>query len=423
MDNEKKKINKNTIFNRALYITIPDDDNGNGGMLSNGLKSLGDSYNGDTPGKRFLTSSLLKKIEEGTPVTEKNIRIDLEKMKISDSYNNENNNIENNNLNDDFNNDKSIKLQKKSSFNNNEFIYDNQNDDKNNNDNDDNNEYFHDNHFVVSEDEDEKKDDNKKKRDYNNNNNNYNYNINNIHNNINNNINNNNNKIITNNNKIITNNNISNNNNNELKKRDSKELKEEEYIFEKFGKRGWQCAKCNNFNFESRIKCNRCLEMKDPKTLEEIKKELEEKNSGDKKKKPLIERKGDWQCPQCHNLNFAFRQECNRCHLSKEVYLNYQNKIQQQGNNFGINLMNQPQIIQNQINLIQNFGFVPNVYNGMGRGIDNNNINNNFNKISNINNNNQNYNMNNNFYNWNLQQNSLQSKNYETENYYNHNFN
>ena len=65
MENEKEKINKNTIFNRALYITIPDDDNGNGGMLSNGLKSLGDSYNGDTPGKRFLTSSLLKKIEEG----------------------------------------------------------------------------------------------------------------------------------------------------------------------------------------------------------------------------------------------------------------------------------------------------------------------------------------------------------------------
>ena len=39
-----------------------------------------------------------------------------------------------------------------------------------------------------------------------------------------------------------------------------------------------------------------------------------------KKKKPLIERKGDWQCPKCHNLNFAFRQQCNRCSLSKEIY-------------------------------------------------------------------------------------------------------
>ena len=32
---------------------------------------------------------------------------------------------------------------------------------------------------------------------------------------------------------------------------------------------------------------------------------------------PLIERKGDWTCPNCHNLNFAFRQQCNRCHLAK----------------------------------------------------------------------------------------------------------
>ena len=422
MDNEKEKINKNTIFNRALYITIPDDDNQNGGMLSNGLKSLGDSYNGDTPGKRFLTSSLLKKIEEGTPVIEKEIRIDLEKMKISDSFNSINNNNENNNLNDDFNNEKN-KVVKKSSFNNNKFIYDNQNDDKNSNYNNNNNEYFHDNHFVVSEDEDGKKEDNENKEEYNNNHNNNNYN---------------------NNNNIIDNNNISNNNNNEKEiKKDSKELKEEEYIFEKFGKRGWQCSKCNNFNFESRIKCNRCYEMKDPKSLEEIKKELEEKNSGDKKKKPLIERKGDWLCPKCRNLNFAFRLICNRCHLSKEVYLNYQNKIKQQGNNYGINLMNQPQIIQNQINLIQNFGFVPNMYNGIGRGIDNNNNNinnknnnnNNINnKINNINNLNQNYNinninqnyngnMNNNFYNWGLQQNSLQNNNYQMENYYNHNFN
>ena len=426
MENEKEKINKNTIFNRALYITIPDDDNGNGGMLSNGLKSLGDSYNGDTPGKRFLTSSLLKKIEEGTPVTEKDIRIDLEKMKISNSFNNINNNNENNennNLNDDFNNEKNNKVQKKSSFNNNKFIFDNKIDDKDSNydnNNNNNNEYFKDNHFVVSEDEDTKKEDNEKKGEYNNNNNNYN---NNIHNNI-----------YNNNNNIIDNNNISNNNNQsnnetEIKKKDLRELKEEEYIFEKFGKRGWQCSKCNNFNFESRVKCNRCFEIKDPKTLEEIKKELEEKNSGDKKKKPLIERKGDWQCPKCHNLNFAFRQECNRCHLSKEVYLNYQNKIQQQGNNFGINLMNQPQIIQNQINLIQNFGFVPNMYNGIGRAIDNNinnKINSNINnKINNISNNNQNYNgnMNNNFYNWGLQKNSLQNNNYQMENFYNHNFN
>ena len=40
-------------------------------------------------------------------------------------------------------------------------------------------------------------------------------------------------------------------------------------------------------------------------------------NIEEKKKKPLIERKGDWLCPKCRNLNFAFRLICNRCHLSK----------------------------------------------------------------------------------------------------------
>ena len=29
-------------------------------------------------------------------------------------------------------------------------------------------------------------------------------------------------------------------------------LNPEDFIFEKFGKRGWQCERCNNFNFESK---------------------------------------------------------------------------------------------------------------------------------------------------------------------------
>ena len=55
------------------------------------------------------------------------------------------------------------------------------------------------------------------------------------------------------------------------------------YIFEKFGKRGWQCENCNNFNFESRIKCNRCgIKMK-PKIIRKPKKE-QNKNEKPKKK-------------------------------------------------------------------------------------------------------------------------------------------
>ncbi len=40
-------------------------------------------------------------------------------------------------------------------------------------------------------------------------------------------------------------------------------------------------------------------------------------NNEKKKKKPFIEREGDWICYNCDNLNFAFRTQCNRCHLAK----------------------------------------------------------------------------------------------------------
>ena len=37
-----------------------------------------------------------------------------------------------------------------------------------------------------------------------------------------------------------------------------------------------------------------------------------------KKQKPFMERTGDWICKKCKNLNFAFRQECNRCKFPKK---------------------------------------------------------------------------------------------------------
>ena len=40
-------------------------------------------------------------------------------------------------------------------------------------------------------------------------------------------------------------------------------------------------------------------------------------NYDKKKKKPFIEREGDWICIKCNNSNFAFRNNCNRCNLSK----------------------------------------------------------------------------------------------------------
>lgn len=38
-----------------------------------------------------------------------------------------------------------------------------------------------------------------------------------------------------------------------------------------------------------------------------------------KKKKNFEIREGDWNCFDCHNLNFSFRVKCNRCGLAKEI--------------------------------------------------------------------------------------------------------
>jgi len=36
-----------------------------------------------------------------------------------------------------------------------------------------------------------------------------------------------------------------------------------------------------------------------------------------KSKKPFSERPGDWVCIKCKNLNFSFRNSCNRCETTK----------------------------------------------------------------------------------------------------------
>ncbi|MCQ2818099.1 MAG: zinc finger Ran-binding domain-containing protein [archaeon] len=148
------------------------------------------------------------------------------------------------------------------------------------------------------------------------------------------------------------------------------------------GRSGWVCPSCKNFNYEMRTKCNRCgkaqtfyqnnafnshgnlrqmeipgmmqmnnfynnkgsqMDLNNPYSnmnfptcaqspvLSPIKgfnnpgmrPSFEDK----KKKKPFIEREGDWICSRCKNLNFAFRTCCNRCRYPKEEYLmNYMGK-------------------------------------------------------------------------------------------------
>ena len=62
-----------------------------------------------------------------------------------------------------------------------------------------------------------------------------------------------------------------------------------------------------------------------------------------KKQKPFMERTGDWICKKCKNLNFSFRQECNRCKLPKKEVIeteekkedtNENNKMDNNGNNY-----------------------------------------------------------------------------------------
>lgn len=45
------------------------------------------------------------------------------------------------------------------------------------------------------------------------------------------------------------------------------------------------------------------------------------------KKKKYVERKGDWKCSKCKNINFAFREKCNKCKMAKEESDNYQKEI------------------------------------------------------------------------------------------------
>ena len=90
-----------------------------------------------------------------------------------------------------------------------------------------------------------------------------------------------------------------------------------EYLLEMFGRIGWICNKCNNFNYETRNRCNRCSADKDPKKLSDIHKKNKDKDESSQHKKKNKEQKADWVCPNCSNLNFGFRKICNRCQIPK----------------------------------------------------------------------------------------------------------
>ena len=126
-----------------------------------------------------------------------------------------------------------------------------------------------------------------------------------------------------------------------------------------------------------------------PKLINKCRRD-ENSNPEEKKKKTLIERKGDWLCPKYRNLNFAFRLICNRCQLAKseaENMISFQQNIlinnNLMGKRFGYNQQQNPQNNNNNVFIFQDYQNM-NLYNNL-YGIHGNNINNINNNIINQN--------------------------------------
>jgi hypothetical protein len=93
-----------------------------------------------------------------------------------------------------------------------------------------------------------------------------------------------------------------------------------------------------------------------------------------KKKKPFVERVGDWVCIQCKNLNFSFRVVCNRCQLTKEES---ENLFDQYMKNL-MNYVKLNEILQNQIfnnsnfnNFLQFNGLNNQLFSNLNKNIEN----------------------------------------------------
>lgn len=144
------------------------------------------------------------------------------------------------------------------------------------------------------------------------------------------------NNLINNNNRNNINKNLNNANSNintndkitpKVKKNKKKKKKkvDDEYTVEMFGRRGWICEGCNNFNYESRKKCNRCKIPKKP-----LKRTIILDNKGNKIIDNIINtnHKDDWNCYNCSNVNYAFRLNCNRCQSKRENFPNNENETE-----------------------------------------------------------------------------------------------
>ena len=79
-----------------------------------------------------------------------------------------------------------------------------------------------------------------------------------------------------------------------------------------FGRKGWICQECNNFNYETRKKCNKCHINKKMKKLSKNYNSALEENKE-------LNNGNDWTCSNCGNLNYSFRIMCNRCKIKRDI--------------------------------------------------------------------------------------------------------
>ena len=116
----------------------------------------------------------------------------------------------------------------------------------------------------------------------------------------------------------------------EANTKDNVSNEDDEYLIEMFGKRGWVCFLCNNFNYEARTKCNRCCQLKKPKKITNLKLKMNknQKEQKDNNNKSDNQNK-DWICSNCKNFNYFFRKMCNRCKIEKtnQIVYNYNPNI------------------------------------------------------------------------------------------------
>ena len=101
------------------------------------------------------------------------------------------------------------------------------------------------------------------------------------------------------------------NNNNSSTKNYSKKIIDD-YTLEMFGRRGWICQSCNNFNYETRKRCNRCRIIK-------VTKKVTNEQGLFSEGKNSTSHKFNWVCKYCLNFNYSFRTFCNRCQMKKSI--------------------------------------------------------------------------------------------------------